>query len=142
MKEIPSLKHIKSLRRVLSYCTKTLAAYRLGHARNWKQLHTDDEMLRRQLSIVNVVISIITNDNELQTICMPDSIISKDGTANEQSRAIISAFSDSGRLLQEWWDMTSELYLGENELLASIPNSADMSPTKLIGCTTAKQDGK
>ena len=132
VRELPSLKHIKSLRTVLSTITKTLAAYVLGHARNWKQLHTD-ETSRRQISIVNVVISIINNDNELRTICMSGSIISKDGTADEQSRAIISAFNDSGRLLQEWRDMTSVMYLGEDELLAAIPNSDDMSPTKLIG---------
>ncbi len=88
------------------YCTKALVAYRLDHARNWKQLHTD-KTSRRQVSIVNVVISIITSDNELCTICMSGSIISKDGTADEQSRAIIGVFNDSGHLLQEWCDMTT-----------------------------------
>ena len=132
MRELPSLKHIKTLRTVLVIITKTMAAYRLGHARNWKQLHTD-ETLRRQISIVNVVISIINDDNELCTICMSGSIISKDGIADEQSRAIISAFNDSGHLLQEWRDMTSVMYPGEDELLAAIPNSDDMSPTKLTG---------
>jgi hypothetical protein len=42
-----------------------------------------DKISRRQVSIVNVVISIITSDNELHTICMSSSIISKDGTADE-----------------------------------------------------------
>ena len=147
MRELPSLKHIKTLRTVLVIITKTMAAYRLGHARNWKQLHTD-ETLRRQISIVNVVISIINDDNELCTICMSGSIISKDGIADEQSRAIISAFNDSGHLLQEWQDMTSVMYPGEDELLAAIPNSDDMSPTKLIGgflshdnCATANKMG-
>jgi hypothetical protein len=79
------------------------------------------------------VISIITSDNEMRTICMSGSIISKDGTADEQSRAIICAFNDSGRLLDEWRDMTTEMYLDDDELLALIPISADMSPTKLIG---------
>jgi hypothetical protein len=95
-----------------------------------------------------VVISIISNDNELRTICMSGSIILKDGTADEQSRAIISAFHDSGRLLQEWRDMTYDMYPGDNELLAAIPNSDDMSPTKLIGgflshdnCATANKMG-
>jgi hypothetical protein len=105
-------------------------------------------MSRHQVSIVNVVISIITSDNELRIICMSGSIISKDGTADEQSRAIISAFNNSGHLLQEWWDMTSVMYPGENELLVSIPNSADMSPSKLTGgfsnhnnCATANKTG-
>ena len=100
VRELPSLKHIKIMRTVLSTVTKTLAAYRLGHARNWRQLHTD-ETSRRQVLTVNVVISIINNDNQLCTICMSGSIISKDGTADEQSHAIINAFSDCGRLLKE-----------------------------------------
>ncbi len=61
---------------------------------------------------------------------MSGSIISKDGTADEQSPAIISVFNDSGCLLQEWGDMTSVMYPSEKELLASIPNSADISLTK------------
>jgi len=56
-------------------------------------LHTD-ETSRRQISIVNVIISILSDDNELKTICMSGSIISKDATADEQSRAIIGAFND------------------------------------------------
>jgi len=79
---------------------------------------------------------------------MSGSIISKDGTADEQSHAIISAFNNSGRLLQEWQDMTSDMYPGENEMLVAIPNSDDMSPTKLIGgflshnnCATANKTG-
>jgi hypothetical protein len=103
---------IVTARTVLLYCTKSLAAYRLGHARNWRQLHTD-ETLRRQVSIVNVVISVITSDNELRTICMSGSIISKDGTADEQSRAIIGAFNDSGHLLDEWCNMTTGMYPGD-----------------------------
>ncbi len=105
-----------------------------------------DETLRRQVSIVNVVISIITSDNELRTICMSGSIILKDGTADEQSHAIIGAFNDFGHLLEEWHNMTTEMYPNDNKLLALIPNSADMCPTKLIGgflshdnCATANK---
>jgi hypothetical protein len=79
---------------------------------------------------------------------MSGSIISTDGTADEQSRAIIGAFNDLGRLLQEWRDMTAAMYPDEIELLATIPRSKDMSPTKLIGgyishdnCATANKTG-
>jgi hypothetical protein len=132
VQELPSLQHIKIMRTVLLYCTKSLAAYRLGHARNWRQLHTDEKS-RRQVSIVNVMISIITSDKKLHTICMSGSIISKDGTADEQSCAIIGAFNDSGRLLEDWREMTTEMYPDDIKLLPLIPHSSDMSPTKLIG---------
>jgi hypothetical protein len=147
VQELPSLQHIKNMRTVLLYCKKSLAAYRLGDARNWRQLHTD-ETLRRQASIVNVVISIITSDNKLRTICMSGSIISKDGTADEQSRAIIGAFNDPGCLLEDWREMTTEMYPNDIELLALIPHSSDMSPTKPIAgflshdnCATANKTG-
>jgi hypothetical protein len=132
VKDLPSLKHIKNLRTVLLYITKTIATYQLGHARDWTQLHTD-KTLRRQCSIVNVVISILNDDNELKTICMSGSIISTDGTGDKQSRAIIGAFNDLGWLLQEWRDMTAAMYPDKIELLATIPRSKDMSPTLLIG---------
>ncbi len=73
---------------VTTTVTKTLAAYQLGHAKNWRQPHTD-ETSRRQVSIVNVVISIINNDNQLRTICMSGSIILKDGTADD--KAVLSS---------------------------------------------------
>ena len=116
IKELPSLKYIKNLCTVLLYITKALAAYWLAHAKEWKQLHTD-ETSRRQVSIVNVVISILYGDTDLKTICMSGSIISKDGTADEQSRAIIGAFNESGRLLEEWRDMTVAMYPDDIELL-------------------------
>ncbi len=132
---------------MLLYCTKALAAYQLGHAKDWIQLHTD-ETSRRQVSIVNVVISILSDDNALKMICMSGSIISKDGTADEQRRAIIGAFNESGRLLQEWRDMTATMYPDEIELLSTIPKSEVMSSTKLIGgyishdnCATANKTG-
>jgi len=98
--------------------------------------------------IVNVVISIITSDNKLRTICMSGSIISNDGTVDEQSHAIIGAFNDSQHLLEDWHKMTTEMYPDDIGLLALIPYSSDMSPTKLIGgflshdnCATANKTG-
>ena len=133
---------------MLLYITKAVARYWLAHAKEWKQLHTD-EMSRHQVSIVNVFISILSSHNDLKTICMLGSIISKDGTADEQSRAIIGAFNESGRLLEEWRDIiTAAMYPDDIELLESIPKGDAMSPTKLIGgfishdnCTTANKTG-
>jgi len=132
VKELPSLKYIKNLCTVLLYITKAVAAYRLAHAKEWKQLHTD-ETSRRQVLIVNVVISILSSDNELKTKCILGSIISKDGTADEKSRVIIGAFNESGRLLEEWREITVAMYMDDIELLESIPKGDAMSPTKLIG---------
>ena len=53
-----------------------------------------------------------------------------DDTAEEQSHAIIGAFNNSGHLLDEWCEMTAEMYPDDSELLSKIPNSADMCKTK------------
>ncbi len=147
VKELPSVKHIKNLRTVLLHITKSLAAFRLVNAKVWNQLHTD-ETSRCQVSIVNVVILILESDNVLKTICMLGSIIAQDGTAEEQSRAIIGSFHESGKLLMAWRDMASKMYPDEPELVNLIPKPEEMSPTKLLGgfishnnCATANKTG-
>ena len=98
--ELPSLKHIKNLRTVLCLVTKSLAAYSLAKAKNWKQMH-NDETSRRHASLTNIVMGVITQDDDFRTICVSGSIIAEDGTADEQARAIISEFETCRRLLQE-----------------------------------------
>ena len=57
--------------------TKSLAAYLLGLADSWKQLHTD-ETSRRQISLVNVIIGLLGTDGKLKSICLSGSIIAED----------------------------------------------------------------
>ena len=146
--ELPSLKHIKNMRTVLAICTKILAAHQIGGAKAWKQLHTD-ETNRRQCSIVNVVMGILTDDDELKTICMNGSIISKDGTAASQSKEIIASFAESGKLLDEWRAETIAMFPDNPELLDQIPKGEDMHPSRMCGgtlehdtCNTALSTGK
>ena len=100
VKERPSLRYIQQSRTVLLWVTKTLAARRIGRAKKWKQTHTD-ETSRRHKSFVNVVMSIVDEDEKLKTICLSGSIIAKNLTAEEQAKAIIGQFRESGRLLQQ-----------------------------------------
>ena len=58
VEELPSLKHIRHLGTVLSQLTRTLAAKRLGDAKEWKQVHFD-ETGRRQINITDVVVGIL-----------------------------------------------------------------------------------
>ena len=111
--------------------TKTLAAYQLGKERSWKQLHTD-ETGRRQKQLVNVVINIINESGHFKSICLSGSIIAEDSTAEEQSRAIIASFGEAGQLLQEWKDVTLEMFPQRQDLIDMIPDPSDMSPTKLL----------
>ena len=45
-KELPSLRYIINSCTTLWLVTKTLAAYQLGKAKDWKQLHTDETSRR------------------------------------------------------------------------------------------------
>jgi hypothetical protein len=119
-------------RTLLLRTTKTLiAAYQLGKERSWKQLHTNDTG-RRQKQLVNVVINIINESGNFKSICLSGSIIAEDLTAEEQSRSIIASFGEAGQLLQEWKDVTLEMFPRRQDLIDMIPDPSDMSPTKLL----------
>ena len=145
--ELPSLKHIKNMRTALAICTKILAAHQIGNAKELKQLHTD-ETSRRQASIINVVLGILNENDELKSICLTGSIISEDGTAENQSKEIIASFAESGRLLDEWRVETKAMFPEEPELLEQIPTGEALHPSRLCGgtlehdtCNTALSTG-
>ena len=89
--ELQSLKHIKNLRTMLCLVTKSLAAYSLVKAKEWKQMH-NDEKSRRHASLTSIVMGIITEDNKFRTIYVSGSIIVEDGTDDEQACSIIGEF--------------------------------------------------
>lgn len=129
---LPGLTHIKNLRTTLWEVTKTLACYQLGHAHEWKQLHID-ETSRRQTSLGNVVISMLTTDVKFKTVCLNSAIICDDGKAESQCNSIISTFTESSKLLGRWRAMTEEMYPARNDLVECIPDPTTMDVTRMIG---------
>ena len=101
VKELPSLKHIKNLWTTLWLVTKTLTAYQIGKAKVLKQLHNDGTN-HHQTSLINAVISFLTNDGELKTICLNGAIIAEDGTTEKCARAILASFDEGSKLLCKW----------------------------------------
>ena len=79
---------------MLTCVTKAMAAQRLGTAKRWKQHHTD-KTSRWHTSLMNRIVSIINEDNELQTICVSGAIITEDGTAEKQAQALVGQFQES-----------------------------------------------
>ena len=86
VQELPFLKYIDGIRSVLLCTVKTLSAFQLGHT---------DETACHQISLINVIIFILNNDGNLKSICFSGFIIAKDGTAEEQSQAIVASFKES-----------------------------------------------
>ena len=144
VRELPCLKSIRNMRSTVLRVTKSLAAYLLGSAESWKQLHTD-ETSRRQISLVNVVIGILDTNGKLKSICLSGSIIAEDSTAENQSRAIISSFMESAQLLADWIKTTEEMYPDRDDLVNLIPKPSSMCVSKLLNgmistdtCNTAR----
>jgi hypothetical protein len=144
VRELPCLKSIRNMRSTVLRVTKSLAAYLLGSAESWKQLHTD-ETSRRQISLVNVIIGILDTNGKLKSICLSGSIIAEDSTAENQSRAIISSFTESAQLLVDWIKTTEEMYPDRDNLVKLIPKPSSMCVSKLLNgmittdtCNTAR----
>ena len=137
IKEIPCRKHIQNLRSVLAIQTKTLAAKIIGQSKCIQQFHTD-ETGRAHISIVNVIVSVLNENDELKTVCLAGDIFPPDKTAEEQSKEVVSTFAESGRLLDNWRRTTQEMY-GQDEdcaaLLAQIPKGSRLCVTRCLGAT-------
>ena len=144
VRELPCLRSIRNMRTVVLRVTKTLAAFRIGKSPKWTQLHTD-ETSRRQISLVNVVVGLLGSDGVLKSICLSGSIIAKDSTAENQSRAIIASFSESAKLLHDWIKVTEEMFPDREDLIDLIPKPSSMCVSKLLNgmvstdtCNTAQ----
>ncbi len=129
--ELLCLKTIRNMRTVMLQTTKSLAAYRLGSAPTWKQIHTE-ETSQRQISLVNVIVGLLGSDGILKSICLSGSIIAKGSTAENQSRAIISLFTESTQLLANWIKTMAEMFPDHDDLLDLIPKPSSMCVSKLL----------
>jgi hypothetical protein len=120
------------MRSTVLWVTKSLAAYFLGSAESWKQLHTD-EMSRRQISLVNVIIGILETNGKLKSICLLGSIIAEDSTAENQSHAIILWYTELAQLLADWIKTAKDMYPDRgDDLVNLIPKPSSMCVSKLL----------
>jgi len=52
---------------------------------------------------------LLDENDKLRTVCLTGSLICEDGTAESQSKSIIGAFAESGKMLDELTDFLSEM---------------------------------
>ena len=128
VKELPSINHIKKLRTSIYIIAKTLSAFQLGSAEELKQMHSD-ETRRRQVSLLNLLIGLIPKTKKLKAICLDLGLLAKDGTAAEQSRAIIQCFAGCCKLLEQWRDETELMFPNRLDLLQLIPKPETIDVT-------------
>ena len=88
---------------------------------------------------------ILDTNGKLKSICLSGSIIAENSTAENQSRAIISSFTESAQLLADWIKTTKEMYPDRDDLVNFIPKPSSMCVSKLLNgmistdtCNTAR----
>ena len=145
VKELPSIWTIRRTRTIPLIVVQTLAAYRLGRSKKWKQLFTDGTS-RRQTAYTNLAISIEEDDEEMLTpLLLSSSIYATDETAETVVLAIENTAREKGELLGRWIDMHSTLFGEEDPHSIPPANSLDLSKLATGGvittdtCNTARK---
>ena len=129
VKELPSIWTIRRTRTILLIVVQTLAAYRLGRSKKWKQLFTDGTS-RQQTAYTNLAISIEEDDEEMLTpLLLSSSIYATDETAETVVLAIENTVKEKGELLDKWIGMHCTLF-GE-DYPHSIPPGTSLHLSKL-----------
>mmetsp|Transcript_1127 Transcript_1127/g.1720 ORF Transcript_1127/g.1720 Transcript_1127/m.1720 type:complete len:190 (+) Transcript_1127:504-1073(+) len=83
--------------------------------------------------MVNLVMTVVEEEDRLRTICLSRCIIAKDSTAEEQAKSIIGQFHELARLLKEWWEMTMQMFPERLDLLDKIPSSGGICVSHMNG---------
>ena len=143
VKALPSENWIRQCRTLLVYITKTLAAMKLGFAKEYKQLFMDGTN-HRQTPIQNAIVRYL-GDNGYETVSVDTAIIAKDETAECLSGCIEHTFNRCGDLLESWRSVVERMYPNKPDILAGIPSHGDVTLVKLgkggtiitDGCSTA-----
>ena len=127
------------------YITKTLAAMKLGFAREYKQLFMDGTN-RRQNPIQNAIVRYL-GENGYETVSVDTAIIAEDETAECLSGCIEHTFNKCGDLLESWRSVAERMYPNRPYILAGIPTRGNVTLVKLgkggtiitDGCSTARK---
>ncbi len=78
-------------------------------------------MLRRQVSLVNVVMGLLIEDDKLRSIYLLGSIIAPDGTGEEQSVTIVGVLDEAKCNLQLWGNQTTRMFPNKPSFLDELP---------------------
>ena len=143
VKALPSENWIRQCCTLLVYITKTLAAMKLGFAREYKQLFTDGTN-HRQTPIQNAIVRYL-GDNGYETVSVDTAIIAEDEMTECFSGCIGHTFNKCGNLLESWRSIAERMYLNRPDILVGIPSHGNVTLVKLgkgemiitDGCSTA-----
>ncbi len=129
VRELPSVSIVREWRSVLVVVTKTLAAYQLGKADSYKQPLTDGTS-HRQTAIQNAAVGILT-DSVFKMVTLSSGILVENETAEYLTGSIVLTFKEGGKLLEGWRTVLTWLYPHHQDLINMIPQSNELTLTKL-----------
>jgi hypothetical protein len=92
LEEVPSARFCRQCRTTCQVITETLAAFRVGNAKEWLQAYFDGTG-RRQMDLTNFIIGIPDKDNNIMPVVLSCSIFAEDGTSVKQVEAIMDMVS-------------------------------------------------
>ena len=78
------------------------------------------------------MISFLTNDGELKTICLNGTIIAKDGTTEKCARAVLASFDEGSKLMSKW-HVTDNLFPNQPKLLMHLPDPSSLDVSRMLG---------
>lgn len=91
--DVPSINFVRQCRVVVENVSETIAAIKLGNAKDWSQLFTDATS-RRQVSFTALIIGIMGDDNKLDPIVVSSCIFMEDETSAVGADGIIKKVKD------------------------------------------------
>jgi hypothetical protein len=91
-------------------------------------MHNDDTS-HCQTSLVNAVLSLLTENDQFKTICMDGGMITENSLLDAQCLVIIGSIDESIELLAAWRAETERMFHGCADLVAEI-----LDPTLWMSC--------
>ena len=142
--ELPGLSWIRDARGLMTYLTKTMAAYQLAIVETYDQLFTDGTS-RRHTPMQNVVIGWMSEQG-FKTLVLNNAILATNETGEAVTLSIIRAFKEGSKMIEIWREVTKRMFPDRDDLLDRLPLPTDLTLSKLAKgslmtdtCTTARK---
>ena len=129
IEKLPGMNFVRRSRGTLAYLTKLIAAKDLAEAPVYIESHSDGTE-RRQTHLGNNIIRIAA-DGGYKNVTLDACILSEDETSEMVVDGILKSFQSARLMLEEWLEVTKELYPDRPDLWALIPKAEALTIAKL-----------
>ena len=107
VQDLPSIKFIRSFRKIIQVIGETLADYCIGKVEQWNKLISDGTG-RHHTALQNLVIG-ISNGERLRPLILLTYIILKGETYKKQFESVLSTITGCGKQMDRWLGVLEHL---------------------------------